>query len=165
MDTVKFVSDFLERGEYQADSQELTLYFKDGSVYQYDKVPRRVFTELQANATGPGAFFNKSIRVSYESALLKEPTPPPPPPPAAAPQGIRCAATLVRRNVVSAVLDGVAYDASTRCLELYFDSKHVYRYGNVPPDVYQKLLQPNANYNALFPRRKGAQKYPFERVR
>jgi hypothetical protein len=72
---------------------------------------------------------------------------------------------MTRREVTSVVLDAVAYDPATRCLMLYFDSKDVYKYGNVPAEVYKQLLAPNANFNALFPRRKNQQKYPYEHVR
>jgi hypothetical protein len=47
--------------------------------------------------------------------------------------------------VTSAVLDAVAYDAASRCLVLYFDSGHVYRYGDVPPAAYEHLLRPGTD--------------------
>jgi hypothetical protein len=70
---------------------------------------------------------------------------------------------MTQRNVVSVVLNAVAYDEPSGCLVLYFDSGHVYRYGSVPREAYQNLLkagEPGVYYNKAI-----RNQYRSERVR
>jgi hypothetical protein len=147
----------------------LSVHFDDGSVYDYAKVPRAMFDRLSASAPTTGAFFNQSIRGKFTFKRVTAPTKPPTPSgrrrrqARAQPPAVRCPAQMTRRNVVSAVLDGVAYDPATRCLMLYFDSGHVYRYGNVPAAEYESLLRPGTEPGTYF-NASIRNKYPSQRV-
>ena len=48
---------------------------------------------------------------------------------------------MERTPVTSTTLKSVGYDPQTQTLELEFDSGSVYQYDNVPPEVYQGLLE------------------------
>ena len=56
-----------------------------------------------------------------------------------------------RIPVDSSALRSVGYDAASRVLELEFSSGDVYRYRNVPPNVYSELMaaESHGTYFAL----------------
>lgn len=170
VETLQLTSSFLERAEYDAAAQTLTLYFDDASVYRYAEVPRDVFAGLHAPGVYPGHYFNESIRGSYDFRRLSPPrrrASPPRTQPILEPRPeIPCAGSeaMRREEVVSVALDAVSYDPATDCLVLYFDSGHVYRYGGVPVEVYGRLLEqgpdPVTYFNASI-----WGKYPKQRLR
>ena len=52
---------------------------------------------------------------------------------------------MKRQPVESSNLASVGYDASTRTLEIEFNSGRVYQYFNVPPDEYQGLMNADSH--------------------
>lgn len=153
--TIQFTKSFLTKADYRADTRALTVRFTDGSSYEYENVPRVTFDQWRASGLEAGQFFNSSIREKFMFRRLSPPAPSPrAAAPAPAPQGARgagrgaaprpiaCSAQIPQRTVKSTVLNAVAYDRATRCLVLYFDSGHVYRYRGVPPEAYANLLRP-----------------------
>ena len=58
-------SSMVEELGYAADKKELTVKFKNGSVYAYSGVEASVF-EVIANAESVGKAFNSEIRGKYE---------------------------------------------------------------------------------------------------
>jgi hypothetical protein len=164
VETVQLTSDVLERAEYRPDARALTLFFDDGSTYRYADVPPAVFAGLRSGAASPGVYFNASIRNNFVFERLTPPTRRPRRETPAADgsaavsrPSVPCATTMTKRPLVSTVLETVAYDPATKCLELAFDSKHVYRYGGVAPDEYQQLLRsdgdPGTYFNAVIRRK------------
>jgi hypothetical protein len=70
---------------------------------------------------------------------------------------------IVRQPVVSRAIRSIGYDAQTRILELEFTNESVYRYLDVPEDVYTRFMQPGSKgkfFNAFI-----VEKYDFVRVR
>mgnify|MGYP001181001013 FL=1 len=54
---------------------------------------------------------------------------------------------MERWPVVSSTLRSAGYDAATRTLELEFTSDRIYRYFNVPPDIFAALMSvPSKGY-------------------
>jgi KTSC domain len=138
---------FFNKVEYDPKPRLMTIYFTDGSVYTYDKVPAKVYTQLVKSAS-PGSFFNKNIMGSYTSELIHLRTAPygysrlskklasPDPFPCLLPGANR----IPLKPVKSVILDFAAYDAGDACLILYFDKGYVYEYGGVPRGVFNALV-------------------------
>lgn len=43
--------------------------------------------------------------------------------------------------VESSMVDSVGYDEETRCLQVVFNTSRVYCYEDVPPEIFQGLLE------------------------
>ena len=50
---------------YDAPSSTLRVIYVSGSVYDYKKVPQKVYTEMKA-ASSKGEFLNKHIKPNYD---------------------------------------------------------------------------------------------------
>lgn len=59
----------LEWVSYDKDKKELTVQFKSGGLYKYDKVPEKVFDDL-LKAGSKGRFFWMKIRDVYKYTKL-----------------------------------------------------------------------------------------------
>jgi hypothetical protein len=57
-------SSHVDRVGYDADSQSMHVFFKDGSHYEYHNVPHLVFTRMLTHES-PGKHFNEEIKGSY----------------------------------------------------------------------------------------------------
>ena len=55
---------------YDAERQLLQVEFHNRSIYQYFEVPATVYRELM-QAPSKGAYFNRSIRPSFDFVLVK----------------------------------------------------------------------------------------------
>jgi len=64
MQTVEVNSTAIQKADYEYDSYKLTLTFKNGSSYDYTKVPNFVFEGLRVS-TSKGRFINKHILSTY----------------------------------------------------------------------------------------------------
>jgi len=71
---------------------------------------------------------------------------------------------MPKQTVKSEALDEVSYDATTRCLVLYFDSRQVYRYADVPANVYQQLIKTGPDPGIYF-NKSVRNKFKFQRVK
>jgi hypothetical protein len=69
---------------------------------------------------------------------------------------------MERRAVTSSALTSVGYDAHTRVLEIEFRNARVYRYHDVPHDVFQFLLR--TPEKGRYVNRVIASRYRFEPV-
>lgn len=150
-----FSGSFLDRAEYDGAKRSLKVFFDDKSVYEYADVPPEVFAGLRkADGDKDAAnYFNDSVRSKFAFKRLTPATTmrsPTPPKPARTPVTCPNPTTMAKRAVTSVVLDAVSYDAQSRCMVLYFDSKHVYKYGPVPSAVYQTLIAPGADPSSYF---------------
>jgi KTSC domain len=65
---------------------------------------------------------------------------------------------IVRQAVVPRAIRSIGYDVRTQVLEIEFTNESVYRYYDVPEDVYTRFMRPF--FNAFIP-----EKYDFVRVR
>ena len=54
----------LKSAKYNTDEEKLTVTFNTGAIYEYNKVPWKVFTKFRM-AESQGRFFNASIARSY----------------------------------------------------------------------------------------------------
>ena len=55
---------------YDADSSTLRVIYVSGSVYDYKKVPEKVYIEMKA-ASSKGEFLNKQIKPNYEFEKIR----------------------------------------------------------------------------------------------
>ena len=62
--TVELDSTSLAKACYDEGQSILQIHFRDGAVYSYSAVPRRVF-EAFLTAQSKGAFFNHNIRNQF----------------------------------------------------------------------------------------------------
>lgn len=69
---------------------------------------------------------------------------------------------LVRTPVSSSNLRSVGYDSRTGTLEIEFYSGGVYQYSNVPPSIYQGLM--NAFSKGSYHHAYIKNSYPYKRV-
>jgi len=61
------------------------------------------------------------------------------------------------------MLYAVGYDPKTQTLEVVFNSGGIYRYADVPPQVYEDLLQTDSKGRYMW--MNVLNLYPFERLR
>lgn len=54
----------LDRVDYDSDTQEMTVTFKDGRAWKYDTVPQASFLGIQ-NAPSAGSYFSSNIKSRY----------------------------------------------------------------------------------------------------
>lgn len=59
----------LEWASYDKDKKELTVQFKSGGLYKYDKVPEKIFDDLLKSGS-KGRFFWMKIRDVYKYTKL-----------------------------------------------------------------------------------------------
>lgn len=64
-------------------------------------------------------------------------------------------------SVESSMIHAVGYDEENRCLEVVFNNGRVYCYENVPPDMFQGLL--NAESKGRYMRAHVIDMYPYRR--
>lgn len=57
-------SSFLDGCEYDEDSQELTITFRNGKIYIYADVPQEVVAEF-TDAASPGNYYSTNIKGKY----------------------------------------------------------------------------------------------------
>jgi len=62
---VSINSSALAEAEYDDDTGDLRITFRDGSVYTYWNVPRVIYDTLVSTAS-PGSFYNRDIRNDYD---------------------------------------------------------------------------------------------------
>jgi len=55
---------------YDAPSSTLRVIYVSGSIYDYKKVPEKVYIEMKA-ASSKGEFLNKQIKPNYEFEKIK----------------------------------------------------------------------------------------------
>lgn len=55
----------LVKTEYDTDTNKLVVEFKNGSRYEYDEVPHKIYTQLRMSES-QGKFFNTSISKTYK---------------------------------------------------------------------------------------------------
>lgn len=67
------------------------------------------------------------------------------------------------RRLDSSMLYAVGYDPKTQTLEVVFNSGGIYRYADVPPQVYEDLLQTDSKGRYMW--MNVLNLYPFERLR
>lgn len=70
MKTIAVDSTTLRTVGYDAERQLLQIEFHDRSLYQYSDVPAAIYEELM-QAPSKGAYFNRSIRATFDYALIK----------------------------------------------------------------------------------------------
>jgi len=69
MKRLKVVSDAFRSIGYHDDSQTLEVEFKNGHVYSYPKVPKRLHTRF-INAESQGNFFHSYIRPVHKGIAM-----------------------------------------------------------------------------------------------
>lgn len=138
---------FFKRVGYDPSPHLLTVYFTDGSVYSYEKVPEKLYRQL-LKSDSPGSFFDTAIRNNYASELIHIRTAPFAMPRlvpkiASSDPAFPCSEPSVanRKALKSVILDFAAYDAGHKCLVLYFDRGYVYQYGGVPAGIFKALIR------------------------
>jgi len=52
---------------------------------------------------------------------------------------------MVRQEVSSTSIHAIGYDSQTKALEVEFKSGRVYRYFDVPPDIYEALMHSDSH--------------------
>ena len=57
--------------KYDAKTSKLRVVYVSGSVYDYKKVPEKVYNEMR-NAASKGEFLNKHIKPRYEYEKIRE---------------------------------------------------------------------------------------------
>ena len=55
---------------YDEKTSKLRIIFQSGSIYDYLKVPEKVYNEMK-KATSKGEFLNKEIKPNYEFEKIK----------------------------------------------------------------------------------------------
>ncbi len=60
----------LKMATYDTESNDLTITFNNGAIYEYNKVPWEVFTKFRLTES-QGKFFNSNIGKSYNFKKLK----------------------------------------------------------------------------------------------
>ncbi|WP_310531922.1 KTSC domain-containing protein [Novosphingobium sp.] len=71
----KFKSEAIKRGEYDAETLRLTLWFPDRHTEIFEDVPQKIWDGLQSSRS-KGGFFKLKIMGQFTQV----PQPPPPPP-------------------------------------------------------------------------------------
>jgi hypothetical protein len=123
------VSSFISTAGYDPERKWLLLSFKNGRLYVYAGVPLAVF-EAFLKAPSKGRFYNQHVRHHYavaESGQIEEGPP-----------------------LRSTALRAIDYLAEERMLLVEFGSGQVYRYRDVPEEVYRALKRsesPGAYFN------------------
>ena len=69
--SVEIQSSNLQSAVYDTESEDLSVTFNNGSIYEYNKVPWNVFTKFRL-AESQGKFFNESIGRKYNYIELFE---------------------------------------------------------------------------------------------
>lgn len=59
----------LVKTEYDTETQSMIAEFKNGTKYEYEKVPHRVYTEFRL-AESQGKYFSSSISKTYKYKKL-----------------------------------------------------------------------------------------------
>jgi hypothetical protein len=70
MINVDIESSNLTSASYDTEASTLTVTFKSGGIYEYEKVPWDVFTKLRMSES-QGKFFSNNIAKSYSYKKLK----------------------------------------------------------------------------------------------
>lgn len=60
----------IEAVGYDGSEQRLTIEFKDGAQYCYEKVPEKTFNELH-KAESVGTYFYKNIKTNFECVKIR----------------------------------------------------------------------------------------------
>jgi hypothetical protein len=68
--TVDINSSNLKSAVYDTESQDLTITFNNGGIYEYNKVPWDIFAKLRL-AESQGKFFNANIAKTYKYKKVK----------------------------------------------------------------------------------------------
>jgi lysyl-tRNA synthetase class 2 len=63
--TVTIQSSNLKETTYNTETEDLTVIFNNGSIYEYNKVPWSKFTKFRL-AESQGKYFNENIAKSYK---------------------------------------------------------------------------------------------------
>ncbi len=61
---IPLASSNLRAAGYAASSARLTIHFRHGGVYEYQRVPPQIFQAL-LRAASPGGYFHASIKHTY----------------------------------------------------------------------------------------------------
>lgn len=73
-ESMRLASSNLKSIRYNSKTEELIVYFRSGSIYSYDGVPRPVVQSLKF-AESRGRYFWRYIRMSYPYRKLRGPNP------------------------------------------------------------------------------------------
>ena len=73
-ESMRLASSNLKSIRYNSKTEELLVYFRSGSIYSYDGVPRAVVQSLKF-AESRGRYFWRYIRMSYPYRKLRGPNP------------------------------------------------------------------------------------------
>jgi hypothetical protein len=65
-------SSLLAKVSYDADQSVLQLWFCDGAIYRYFRVPAAISDDL-LTAESKGTYFNRAIRDCFRYALVRRP--------------------------------------------------------------------------------------------
>ena len=68
--SVDIQSSNLQSAVYDTESEDLSVTFNNGSIYEYEKVPWSIFTKLRM-AESQGKFFNSDISKKYKYKKVK----------------------------------------------------------------------------------------------
>jgi len=74
MQYVRVESTTLRSAGHDAQSAVLELQFRNGAIYHYFLVPRRVYRRL-LQADSKGGYFNQNIRSRYPYECIQRPSP------------------------------------------------------------------------------------------
>ena len=64
-----------------------------------------------------------------------------------------------RTPVVSSNIESIGYDSNSKILEVEFTNMSVYRYYEVPEDVYEELMAAESKGSYLYQKIKGVYRY------
>ena len=70
MINVTIHSSNLKEANYNTESEDLTITFNNGAIYEYNKVPWNTFTKLRL-AESQGKFFNENISKKFTYKRVK----------------------------------------------------------------------------------------------
>jgi hypothetical protein len=73
-DSMRLASSNLKSIRYNAKTEELLVYFRSGSIYSYDGVPRSIVQSLKF-AESRGRYFWRYIRMSFPYTKVRGPNP------------------------------------------------------------------------------------------
>ncbi len=68
-DRVSVISSMLVSIGYEQETETLQIEFKDGTIFNYEKVPFDVYTNMMDSAS-IGSFYHKNIKSKYLSTKL-----------------------------------------------------------------------------------------------
>ena len=144
---------------YAPKTRTLEIQFHSGKIYRYYDVPEEVYTELM-EADSVGRYFNAEIRgaFSYEQCCRQDHAAT-----RLADSSPALEGTMKRTPVESSLVASAGYDSKNRMLEIQFHSDKIYRYYDVPEEVYKELMEADSVGSYFNAEIRGA--FSYEQVR